>query len=119
MCGACGVAPADPRQPVDASMLERMTSTLRHRARDRRGFHRAPGVGLGVQRLSIIDRRDRVIRRSCRGEVATGSSHSAEAASTAGAPTEIAICRFACRRAVDVELRQCGRRRLTFLAAEC
>jgi asparagine synthase (glutamine-hydrolysing) len=55
MCGICGVAPADPRQPVDASMLERMTTMLRHRGSDSRGFHRAPGVGLGVQRLSIID----------------------------------------------------------------
>jgi asparagine synthase (glutamine-hydrolysing) len=55
MCGICGVAPADPRQPVDASMLERMTTMLRHRSPDSRGFHRAPGVGLGVQRLSIVD----------------------------------------------------------------
>lgn len=55
MCGICGVALADPRRPVDGPMLERMTSILRHRGPDSRGLYRAPGVGLGVQRLSIID----------------------------------------------------------------
>lgn len=55
MCGICGVAMRDPKGPVDEPMLERMTAILRHRGPDGRGFHRAPGVGLGVQRLSIID----------------------------------------------------------------
>ncbi len=32
-----------------------MAATLRHRGPDSGGFHRAPGVGLGVRRLSIVD----------------------------------------------------------------
>lgn len=55
MCGICGVAFSDSAQPVDPDMLHRMTSILRHRGPDSQGFHIAPGVGLGIQRLSIID----------------------------------------------------------------
>jgi asparagine synthase (glutamine-hydrolysing) len=55
MCGICGFAPADPgRQPEDA-LLRRMTETLRHRGPDGQGLHLAPGIGLGVQRLAIVD----------------------------------------------------------------
>jgi asparagine synthetase B (glutamine-hydrolysing) len=32
-----------------------MTSILRHRGPDSRQLYRAPGVSLGVRRLSIID----------------------------------------------------------------
>jgi len=55
MCGICGVVMRDPKAPVPAPMLERMTAILRHRGPDGRGVHLAPGVGLGVRRLSIID----------------------------------------------------------------
>src|SRR6266516_5568182 len=50
MCGICGVV-----GPIDASVLERMTETMVHRGPDDEGFHLADGVGLGAQRLSIID----------------------------------------------------------------
>jgi asparagine synthase (glutamine-hydrolysing) len=36
-------------------MLGRMTESLHHRGPDCRGFHAAPGIGLGITRLSIID----------------------------------------------------------------
>ena len=36
-------------------MLRRMTEQLRHRGPDEQGFHLAPGIGLGVQRLAIND----------------------------------------------------------------
>ena len=55
MCGICGVVYSDPAWPVDRDMLRRMTDSLRHRGPDGEGFHVAPGVGLGVRRLSIID----------------------------------------------------------------
>jgi asparagine synthase (glutamine-hydrolysing) len=55
MCGICGVVARDSSGPIDGPMLERMTDILRHRGPDGRGFLRAPGVGLGVQRLSIVD----------------------------------------------------------------
>ena len=40
---------------MDGPVLDRMTAILRHRGPDARGFYRAPGIGLGVQRLSIVD----------------------------------------------------------------
>jgi len=55
MCGICGVVTADASRPIDGPMLERMTDVLRHRGPDGRGFHVAPGIGLGVQRLAIVD----------------------------------------------------------------
>ena len=55
MCGICGSAPTDPRQPVDRAILERMTATLEHRGPDGRGIHAGTGIGLGIRRLAIID----------------------------------------------------------------
>ncbi|HTK46938.1 MAG TPA: asparagine synthase (glutamine-hydrolyzing) [Gemmatimonadaceae bacterium] len=55
MCGICGIAAADPRQPVDPAIVRAMTSTLRHRGPDGDGHHAAQGVGLGMRRLSIVD----------------------------------------------------------------
>jgi asparagine synthase (glutamine-hydrolysing) len=50
-----GLALADPRAPVDRSLVERMAGTLRPRGPDGGGLHVAPGVGLGVRRLAIVD----------------------------------------------------------------
>ncbi|MDH3515109.1 MAG: asparagine synthetase B, partial [Gammaproteobacteria bacterium] len=50
MCGITGFAGFD-----DASLLETMCSRLVHRGPDEQGFHREPGVGLAMRRLSIID----------------------------------------------------------------
>jgi asparagine synthase (glutamine-hydrolysing) len=36
-------------------MVARMTAMLRHRGPDGEGYHLAPGIGLGMRRLSIID----------------------------------------------------------------
>jgi asparagine synthase (glutamine-hydrolysing) len=55
MCGICGFAPAEPGRQPDEALLRRMTETLRHRGPDGQGFHQAPGIGLGVQRLAIVD----------------------------------------------------------------
>ena len=55
MCGICGVAYSSPERPLDRGMLERMTESLQHRGPDSYGFHFAPGIGLGIRRLSIID----------------------------------------------------------------
>jgi asparagine synthase (glutamine-hydrolysing) len=55
MCGICGVVHTDPGRPVAPGVLARMTGILRHRGPDSDGFHLAPGVGLGIRRLRIID----------------------------------------------------------------
>lgn len=58
MCGICGViAPHHPETAAPA--IRSMTAALRHRGPDDEGFlegdPRAPGVALGMRRLSIID----------------------------------------------------------------
>jgi asparagine synthase (glutamine-hydrolysing) len=57
MCGICGVIQiaGDPRLPVEQHMLDNMTDLMIHRGPDDRGTHLAPGVALGVRRLSIVD----------------------------------------------------------------
>jgi asparagine synthase (glutamine-hydrolysing) len=55
MCGIAGVAWADRGRPGDAPLVEAMAATLRHRGPDGKGLHVGPGVGLGIQRLAVID----------------------------------------------------------------
>ena len=55
MCGICGIYEPGLETPVDAGVLRRMADTLQHRGPDDEGFYRAPGIGLGHRRLSIID----------------------------------------------------------------
>src|SRR5438876_2621476 len=56
MCGICGVAAADPgRIPLEAPVIRAMTDVIEHRGPDDDGAHLAPGVALGMRRLSIID----------------------------------------------------------------
>jgi asparagine synthase (glutamine-hydrolysing) len=55
MCGITGIALSDPTCPVEQALLERMTNSLIHRGPDGVGYHRGPGIGLGMRRLSIID----------------------------------------------------------------
>jgi asparagine synthase (glutamine-hydrolysing) len=45
----------EPRLPLPPGVLDRMTDALEHRGPDDRGTHEAPGVALGVRRLSIVD----------------------------------------------------------------
>jgi asparagine synthase (glutamine-hydrolysing) len=55
VCGIAGVALSDPRGPVALDLVGDMVAALRHRGPDGCGFHGGPGVGLGVQRLAIVD----------------------------------------------------------------
>jgi asparagine synthase (glutamine-hydrolysing) len=54
MCGIVGQARSDGRA-VDAALIERMCAAQEHRGPDSRGTHVAGPVGLGIQRLRIID----------------------------------------------------------------
>src|SRR5262245_4279780 len=53
MCGICGIV--SPGQDPPRDLLETMARTMRHRGPDDEGYYRGPGIGLGFQRLSIID----------------------------------------------------------------
>lgn len=55
MCGICGIAASDPRQPVDRDALRAMNDAIVHRGPDSEGFFTAPGIGLAARRLAIID----------------------------------------------------------------
>lgn len=54
MCGICGQAFSDGR-PSDLPVLARMNAALIHRGPDSDGFFQAPGIGLAMRRLAIID----------------------------------------------------------------
>lgn len=54
MCGIAGQARADGSRPP-AGLLERMCGAMEHRGPDSRGVHLDDGVGLGIQRLAVID----------------------------------------------------------------
>ena len=54
MCGIVGQL-RPPGQTVDADALARMCAGLEHRGPDSRGLHRQSHVGLGIQRLRVID----------------------------------------------------------------
>ncbi len=55
MCGICGIYYHDKERPVDELMLRTMARTMRHRGPDDEGFYISDNVGLGHQRLSVID----------------------------------------------------------------
>jgi len=55
MCGIAGIVYDDSERRVDRAALERMCDQIVHRGPDDRGIWESPGVGLGHQRLSIID----------------------------------------------------------------
>jgi asparagine synthase (glutamine-hydrolysing) len=57
MCGICGVVQigGEPRSVVEHEVLDRMTDAMTHRGPNDRGTYLAPGVALGVRRLSIVD----------------------------------------------------------------
>jgi asparagine synthase (glutamine-hydrolysing) len=54
MCGIAGQARAGG-EVVPAALLNHMCEAIEHRGPDSRGIHRAPGIGLGIQRLRVID----------------------------------------------------------------
>lgn len=55
MCGICGIVPADPGAAIDTTHLMAMCDALIHRGPDGSGAVDAPGVGLAMRRLAIID----------------------------------------------------------------
>jgi asparagine synthase (glutamine-hydrolysing) len=57
MCGICGVVQVggEPRELVSAEQLDAMTDAMTHRGPNDRGTYAAPGIALGVRRLSIVD----------------------------------------------------------------
>jgi asparagine synthase (glutamine-hydrolysing) len=54
MCGIAGQARADGA-PVEQELIARMCAAQEHRGPDSRGMHVAGSVGLGIQRLRVID----------------------------------------------------------------
>ena len=55
MCGICGIVNGQSKEPVAASLIAKMMCFLEHRGPDDQGMYLAKEVGLGFQRLSIID----------------------------------------------------------------
>jgi asparagine synthase (glutamine-hydrolysing) len=55
MCGICGIVNFNATNPVNRSLVERMTSAQSHRGPDDDGYFVENNVGLGHRRLSIID----------------------------------------------------------------
>jgi len=57
VCGICGVVQVggEPRAVIEPGVLDRMTDAMTHRGPNDRGTYQAPGVALGVRRLSIVD----------------------------------------------------------------
>src|SRR5919198_5951137 len=53
MCGIAGKVDWEGR--VDETTIARMCAAIEHRGPDSRGIHVEPGVGLGIQRLRVID----------------------------------------------------------------
>jgi asparagine synthase (glutamine-hydrolysing) len=54
MCGIAGQARGDGLAP-SLELLQRMCARIEHRGPDSRGIHLDQGVGLGIQRLRVID----------------------------------------------------------------
>jgi asparagine synthase (glutamine-hydrolysing) len=54
VCGIVGQASSEGR-PGERATLERMCAALEHRGPDSRGLHVGAGIGLGIQRLRVID----------------------------------------------------------------
>ena len=44
-----------PAEVISLDVLDRMTEVIRHRGPDDVGTHVAPGIAIGVRRLSIVD----------------------------------------------------------------
>jgi asparagine synthase (glutamine-hydrolysing) len=57
MCGICGVVQVggNPREVVTPEALAQMTDAMTHRGPNDRGVYQAPGIAIGVRRLSIVD----------------------------------------------------------------
>ena len=78
MCGIAGIAGLAPGAPVDEQQVARMCACIEHRGPDDSAVHLHDGIGLGMQRLSIIDveggkqpifNEDRTVRTVYNGEI--------------------------------------------------
>jgi asparagine synthase (glutamine-hydrolysing) len=54
VCGIAGTVRSDGRA-ADPALVERMCAALEHRGPDSRGIHASGPVGLGIQRLRVVD----------------------------------------------------------------
>ena len=55
MCGIAGIAGLAPDAPINEPQIARMCASIEHRGPDDSAIHVHDGIGLGMQRLSIID----------------------------------------------------------------
>ena len=55
MCGIIGKIASPGAGPLDREVLERMCVALEHRGPDSRGLFHEGNVGLGIQRLRVVD----------------------------------------------------------------
>jgi asparagine synthase (glutamine-hydrolysing) len=55
MCGICGIAFSDGKRTADPLLMQGMIDSMFHRGPDGKGCFSAPGIDLGMRRLSIID----------------------------------------------------------------
>jgi asparagine synthase (glutamine-hydrolysing) len=56
VCGICGLAGrATDQPPLEIATLREMTGAIAHRGPDEDGHHIAPGIAMGMRRLSVID----------------------------------------------------------------
>ena len=55
MCGICGIYHLDRNRSVNKTQLQEMARVMHHRGPDDEGFYIEGNLGLGHQRLSIID----------------------------------------------------------------
>jgi asparagine synthase (glutamine-hydrolysing) len=55
VCGIAGIFDGKNRREFERGLVERMSSSLRHRGPDADGVHLEPGLALAHRRLSIID----------------------------------------------------------------
>src|SRR5947209_14950271 len=55
MCGIIGKVTQRGAEPVQRELLEQMCAALEHRGPDSRGLFLDGNVGLGIQRLRVVD----------------------------------------------------------------
>ena len=55
MCGITGKLNFNPQKQISPQLIQGMTKTLCHRGPDAQGFYVKNNIGLGHQRLKIID----------------------------------------------------------------
>jgi asparagine synthase (glutamine-hydrolysing) len=68
MCGIAGIIDLSDQRPVAEDIVRKMTRAIFHRGPDEEGYHFAPGIGLGMRRLSIVglaDGQQPVVNEDC------------------------------------------------------